>query len=182
MKKRIGTIYNKPIIEGDINLKTPNEIHKNELKGGGDNSSGSSVSKYAPRYFKIDWNVASKDWEAVLSLGNVDSTVSLTNIVMNIGATFKRSIHLDNGKAYYITAYPFFNLDKDDDYSFSYNPLYIEQSLLDALNIEAKGGIMNFEDIIKICSNYFSIVFNRELNLSMEGITEITEEEYYKID
>lgn len=34
MKKRIGTIYNKPIIEGDINLKTTNEIHKSELKGG----------------------------------------------------------------------------------------------------------------------------------------------------
>lgn len=31
MKKKIGEIYNKPIIEGDINLKTPYEIHKSEL-------------------------------------------------------------------------------------------------------------------------------------------------------
>lgn len=35
MKKRIGSIYNKPIIEGDINLKSPNEIHKSQLEGGG---------------------------------------------------------------------------------------------------------------------------------------------------
>ena len=67
MKKRIGTIYNKPIIEGDINLKTPNEIHKSELKGGGDNPSGGSVSKYAPRYFKIDWDKASEDWYKMLT-------------------------------------------------------------------------------------------------------------------
>lgn len=39
-KRKIGEIYNKPIVEGDINLKTPNEIHKSELSGGGNNSSG----------------------------------------------------------------------------------------------------------------------------------------------
>lgn len=63
MKKRIGTLYNKPIIEGDINLKTPNEIHKDELKGGGRTNSfyykaltaeGLEVikghTKYAPWY------------------------------------------------------------------------------------------------------------------------------------
>lgn len=33
-KRKIGEIYNKPIVEGDINLKTPNEIHKSELSGG----------------------------------------------------------------------------------------------------------------------------------------------------
>lgn len=35
MKKRVGSIYGKPIVIGDKNLKTPNEIHKDELKGGG---------------------------------------------------------------------------------------------------------------------------------------------------
>lgn len=33
-KKKIGEIYNKPIITGDINLKEPYEIHENELRGG----------------------------------------------------------------------------------------------------------------------------------------------------
>lgn len=37
-KRKIGEIYNKPIVEGDINLKTPNEIHKSELSGGGGSS------------------------------------------------------------------------------------------------------------------------------------------------
>lgn len=35
-KKRIGTIYGSPIIEGDKNLKTSNEIHVSELGGGGE--------------------------------------------------------------------------------------------------------------------------------------------------
>lgn len=38
MKRKIGEIYNKPIVEGDINLKTPNEIHKSELSGGGESN------------------------------------------------------------------------------------------------------------------------------------------------
>lgn len=44
-KKRIGTIYGSPIVEGDKNLKTSNEIHVSELGGG---NSGSE--KYL--YFK----------------------------------------------------------------------------------------------------------------------------------
>lgn len=34
MKRKIGEIYNKPVIEGDANLKTSNEIHVKELWGG----------------------------------------------------------------------------------------------------------------------------------------------------
>ena len=32
-KRKIGEIYNKPIVEGDKNLVTNNEIHKSELSG-----------------------------------------------------------------------------------------------------------------------------------------------------
>lgn len=35
MKSRIGTINKKPIVQGDKNLVTPNEIHVSELKRGG---------------------------------------------------------------------------------------------------------------------------------------------------
>lgn len=55
MKKRIGTLYNKPIIEGDINLKTPNEIHKNELKGG-ENSGGGGLNGDSDYFIYIDGN------------------------------------------------------------------------------------------------------------------------------
>lgn len=34
MKTKIGEIYNKPIVKGDINLVTKNEIHIDELGGG----------------------------------------------------------------------------------------------------------------------------------------------------
>ena len=42
MKKKIGEIYNKPIVTGDKNLVTKNEIHESSLGG----SSGSSDVEY----------------------------------------------------------------------------------------------------------------------------------------
>ena len=38
MKSRIGTINRKPIVQGDKNLVTPNEIHVSELGEGGEQS------------------------------------------------------------------------------------------------------------------------------------------------
>ena len=46
MKKKIGEIYNKPIVTGDKNLVTRNEIHESTLKGGGTVDSGSSDVEY----------------------------------------------------------------------------------------------------------------------------------------
>lgn len=51
MKKKIGEIYNKPIVTGDKNLVTKNEIHESTLKGGTVDSGSSDVE-----YFKIDYN------------------------------------------------------------------------------------------------------------------------------
>lgn len=42
MKRRIGILKGKPIIEGDINLKTSNEIHVKQLSGGSGESGGES--------------------------------------------------------------------------------------------------------------------------------------------
>lgn len=53
-KRKIGEIYNRPIIEGDINLKTSSEIHKSQLNvpqsggsGGGDAPSGGTLRFYS---------------------------------------------------------------------------------------------------------------------------------------
>jgi hypothetical protein len=62
MKIKIGTIYNKPIVEGDINLKTPNEIHKSELSEGG----GSSSNKFVPKYYSIKQDIPSEFREIVM--------------------------------------------------------------------------------------------------------------------
>lgn len=43
-KRKIGEIYNKPIVEGDKNLVTNNEIHKSELSGG--SGSGEDTMEY----------------------------------------------------------------------------------------------------------------------------------------
>ena len=118
MKKRIGTIYNKPIIEGDINLKTINEIHKDEL--GGDNSNVGSVSKYAPRYFKIDWDKASKDWELVLS---VDS--SMENLALIISSISKLKL----GSFVYIVNYPTSTQYAKNLIAFSYLPVSADLSI-----------------------------------------------------
>ena len=50
-KRKIGEIYNKPIVEGDINLKTPNEIHKSELSSG--EGSNNNTSKLGYYYYDI---------------------------------------------------------------------------------------------------------------------------------
>ena len=46
MKSRIGTINRKPIVQGDKNLVTPNEIHVSELEGGGGEQSDIPVEYY----------------------------------------------------------------------------------------------------------------------------------------
>lgn len=51
MKKKIGEIYNKPIVTGDKNLVTKNEIHESTLKGGTVDSGSSDVE-----YFKFGTN------------------------------------------------------------------------------------------------------------------------------
>lgn len=169
MKKRIGTIYNKPIIEGDINLKTPNEIHKSELKGGGDNTSGGSVSKYAPRYFKIDWDKASKDWEYVLSLHS-----SFENLAVIISSSNKLNIN----NSICITNYPMTMEYAKNIIAFSYLPVGADFSSLGA----PLTGITDFNNLIGLLPNLLKDFFGLDLNFTMEGITEITEEEYYKID
>lgn len=49
MKKKIGEIYNKPIVTGDKNLVTKNEIHESTLKGGTVDSGSSDVE-----YWKVN--------------------------------------------------------------------------------------------------------------------------------
>lgn len=168
MKKRIGTLYNKPIIEGDINLKTPNEIHKNELKGGGDNSGG-SISKYAPRYFKIDWDKCSKDWEFVLSLDN-----NFENLFFMISSSAK----INFGSIICILNYHMTTEHAKNIIAFSYLPI---SANLSSLGVPITG-IADFNTLVEVLPNFLRDTYQVDINLTMEGITEITEDEYYKID
>lgn len=67
MKRKIGKLYNKIIIDGDINLKTPNEIHKNELsKGGGNNTLDSDSWEY----YKVDSSFNALKEEELSAIAN----------------------------------------------------------------------------------------------------------------
>lgn len=73
MKKRIGFIYNKPIVDGDINLKTNNEIHKSELYK---THSGGGTSNNQYSYYKIlnpdFWNLSGESLEMINVVYNID--------------------------------------------------------------------------------------------------------------
>lgn len=52
MKRKIGELYNKPVIIGDKNLVTKNEIHQSEL--GGENNS-LKFRYFAVQYYNADY-------------------------------------------------------------------------------------------------------------------------------
>lgn len=55
MKRRIGSLRGKPIVEGDENLITQNELHEDNLNSNDDSNSGSSSGSTVGgmRYFKL---------------------------------------------------------------------------------------------------------------------------------
>lgn len=138
---------------------------------------GGSVSKYAPRYFKIDFTKADSMWKIILSISDVDNAVKDSELLCTIGASYRALTE----KSGMISAYPFTNT-KDNVYAFAYMPLYIVDDILELLGL--KSNLLTFEDMLenigKILAEFGKIDSYRVL--SMDGITEITEDEYYKID
>ncbi len=153
--------------------KTLNEL--NNSNGGG------SVSKYAPRYFKIDWDKATDGWKYILTLGDAKNG-NFDNLYIFIGSTCKQFINLEGKKDILITAYPSINLSEYSISEFSYNPIYVPQDIKDSYNIPIKIGFYSFEDVVEYMPMILEALLSKSLTLSMEGITEITEDEYYKID
>lgn len=54
--------------------------------------------------------------------------------------------------------------------------------IINSYGIDAKPGVQSFEDMINIMNAILFKGFEIQANLSMEGITEITEEEFYNFD
>ena len=133
------------------------------------NGGGGSVSKYAPRYFKIDWDKASEDWELVLSLdGNLD----------NIGLIISSSNKINFSSFIGIVNYPMAKEHAKLIIAFSYLPI--------SVNLSSSGipltGITDFNTLVELLPIFLKNLGVNDINLTMEGITEITEDEYYKID
>lgn len=167
MKRKIGELRNIPIVEGDRNLvRGGAEIHINDLQTNSSSSEGSS--KYAPRYYAIDWSKCSVDWAVVM---NGHESNNVVNYSYCLPASYK--INIMDGINIIISHGNYFkmNLNHYTIIAFSYIPICVSTMINnDVENIR----IDTFEDVIQN--------LNTKLDLSMEGITEITEEEYYKMD
>ena len=130
---------------------------------------GGSVSKYAPRYFKIDWDKASEDWELVLSLDdsleNLGFIISSSNKINYNGFIIIVNYCTTKENAKFITA-------------FSYLPI--------SANLSSIGmsltGITDFNTLVELLPNVLKNLGVKDINLTTDGLTEITEEEFYKID
>lgn len=152
----------------------------NEIKNIKSNSSSSgNFSKYAPRYFSIDFNIADEGWKYLLTTDDIDNLIKNSNIFITIGSTYKQIFIEDN--IVFISTYPFLFVDGGRKFYFSYTPLYLDERFAESININ-KYGFLEFENIIEMMPDLVEIVFGKNITLSMNGITEITEEEYYKVD
>ena len=83
MKKKIGEIYNKVIVEGDKNLVTNNEIHKSELIGESQNES-CPEEQYKVRILtikSIDINEDAPDEIANIPIGLANDNPTFENLI-----------------------------------------------------------------------------------------------------
>ena len=152
-----------------INVKTVSSVSN----GGGVGNS----SKYAPRYFNIDFNIADEGWKHLLTMKDSSNPIHQDNIFVNIGASYKVIADEENRM---IVTYPFYGDVLHTKYQFSYVPLYIPDGI--AYSFGIKGGFITFEDIITIMPAVLRVILEKDVTLSMKGITEITEEEFYKME
>lgn len=169
---KLLTLKGEALRRGLHNTEFSKEDKRKSFKAINNNTNGGgSVSKYAPRYFKIDWNKASEDWKYVFS-GNYEGK-DFIFFVFRFASTIKSNFDWETGDASIVAS----QWSKPD--SFSYNILYIPNSIKNNLGINYN--FCSFEQIIEVV-NKIGVLTAFPVNLSMEGITEITEEEYYNID
>lgn len=137
-----------------------------------------SVSKYAPRYFTIDFSKADNVWKTILGIHNDQDYAKPNEIIYTVGALYK----IKDVNFISIQGYPFLDIQDIREHSFCYMPLFLEKEFAEAFGITTN--LLTFEDMLENISKileYFGIIHSLRV-LSMEGLTEITEEEFYKID
>lgn len=146
----------------------------NEIKSISGGGGGSAVSEYAPRYFKIDWDKASEDWKIIASGYTSNDYKYYTTCIANL---IKLKLPYEDKNINVIsTPMTLINeMSQFIDYliAFSYQPAI-------SLNVDMTEGVklMTFEEQIEMINS----VLGWKYNLSMEGITEITEEEFYNFN
>jgi hypothetical protein len=160
--KKIGEIKGVPVVEGNINEVTKNQIHYKEDSGsiqlskrGNDNklnsvtssSSGGSSIKYIPKYYRFVENTP-YDFTQLAALYSSSAKINRNG---DISITFSTEVLAD--------------ADKIKMLGFSFNPLHTEIA-------ETKMYVDSFEEFSD----------NGGISEIKQYIERITEEEYYKID
>ena len=188
MKRRIGTLYNKPIVEGDINLVTTNETHINSLSINKNESNNESVSTYNIKYYKVIFDSSNEAFITVFSFLPALSThsVIVENRIIN-------RINLDimegDGSAIGIVpTNPFYYIDSKtlvDLTTLKGFSIYTDkQTVLGTTNrtnpskryVEVEG------DIVKQIATLFNTPESEIASfIEAANIKEITEEEYNKL-
>lgn len=180
--RKIGELKGKPIVEGNPNEVKNNQIHAktegdnitlSERKNGSletisGSSSGGSSSKYAPRYFSIDWDKADENWTNIFDITN--DTYKVLQIFSTVKIRYEGLPVISQYGTVASTTYV---------EAFSYIPCCINDVIYKAFNLPYKG-IVTFEQCIEVINTIGSSLELPQITLN--GITEITEEEYYKID
>lgn len=153
MKKKIGEIYNKPIVTGDKNLVTKNEIHESTLKGGTIDSGSSDVE-----YYKFNHPI---------NIGD-DTYNDVDQYALLVASTIKG---IDRGSMISIISYAMHLQYIQSNNPFTLNTI----SGFSYLPIVLDGKLVSFTDF----ANF--VLENENINI-LERLTPITKEEFYDLN
>lgn len=185
MKRKIGEIYNKPIIEGDINLKGPNEIHKSELGGSNSEGGGGSSSESTnPYYIKNVYNTSGTGNGSEIYVFNILFGI-LNGIVFGVSKTNGSIFSFDStispfvsSQYKYIRAYQIFPIKKEIIDPVTNITIYIDTTSLEAI---ANMATVNKEYCMYFCDRhgfpYESLITS--VNVLLTDDRYITEKEFY---
>ena len=151
-KRKIGEIYNKPIVEGDINLKTPNEIHKSELVQGGGEGGKEDVL-----YLTINASIETAGTSEVIPF-----------LLMDIPTLIKFKVSDYSGIA--IAHWPLFEQYVHDHDVYIYG-IRIDKSLKTQLNPDSR--------VLTTVGEYLNMISQHP---EYTALKKMTEEEFYNLN
>lgn len=151
MKRKIGELRNKPIVEGDKNLVTKNETHISELQGSNEGGS-SGVKEY---YYLFDANKAietsgmsEEDFNSILSSSNGAIAAMFWYGALNFivrGQNYHREYVITN-QLHQITSSDVFKKVKAIKLYYNINPMEIIKSSDSEFHTEHYNIIGNLEE------------------------------------
>ena len=187
-KKKIGTLYNKPIVEGDINLVTTNETHINSLSINKNESNNESVSTSNIKYYKVIFDSSNEAFITVFSFLPILSTHSViveNRIINRINLDIMAG---DGSEIGIIPTNPFYYIDSKtlvDLTTLKGFSIYTDkQTVLKTTNrTNPSKRYMEVEgDIVKQIATLFNAPESEIASfIEAANIKEITEEEYNKL-